>query len=210
MNSEFKNFCPRTVRQSHHTRYSEMNPASSSELLRVAAPGDLGPAIRARRRQQSLRSDDTACLSGVSVDLLSRLENGKGSVPLDKLLSVLDGLGLATRARPQGPFLDAVGLAAAARANVETMPPRKRPCRHDLLATRPDPLGQRPESGDAGLRPLEDRWALDCDPDWVATAAAFPLSPALPLEPGYVFTWCLVKDDEQRRQMPAHRSFYEG
>jgi hypothetical protein len=31
----------------------------------------------------------------VSVDLLSRLENGKGSVRLDKLLSVLDGLGLA-------------------------------------------------------------------------------------------------------------------
>lgn len=29
------------------------------------------------------------------MDLLSRLENGKGSVRLDKLLTVLDGLGLA-------------------------------------------------------------------------------------------------------------------
>jgi len=66
-----------------------------SELLRVVDAGALGPAIRARRRAQSLRIDDAASLSGVSVDLLSRLENGKGSVRLDKLLAVLDSLGLA-------------------------------------------------------------------------------------------------------------------
>ena len=68
--------------------------SSSSELLRVT-DAVLGPAIRARRRAQSLRIDDAAALSGVSVDLLSRLENGKGSVRLDKLLAVLDSLGLA-------------------------------------------------------------------------------------------------------------------
>jgi len=55
----------------------------------------MGPVIRARRRAQALRIDDAASLSGVSVDLLSRLENGKGSVRLDKLLAVLDSLGLA-------------------------------------------------------------------------------------------------------------------
>jgi transcriptional regulator with XRE-family HTH domain len=72
-----------------------MKPIALPDLLRITAPTDLGPAIRARRREQSLRIDDTASLSGVSVDLLSRLENGKGSVRLDKLLTVLDGLGLA-------------------------------------------------------------------------------------------------------------------
>lgn len=71
-----------------------MNASTAPELLRITAPADLGPAIRARRRAQSLRIDDAASLSGVSVDLLSRLENGKGSVRLDKLLTVLDGLGL--------------------------------------------------------------------------------------------------------------------
>ncbi|KQV85806.1 helix-turn-helix domain-containing protein [Pelomonas sp. Root1237] len=72
------------------------NPtAPPPELLRVVDAGALGPAIRARRRAQSLRIDDAASLSGVSVDLLSRLENGKGSVRLDKLLAVLDSLGLA-------------------------------------------------------------------------------------------------------------------
>lgn len=66
-----------------------------SELLCVTDASAIGPTIRARRREQSLRIDDAAALSGVSVDLLSRLENGKGSVRLDKLLAVLDGLGLA-------------------------------------------------------------------------------------------------------------------
>lgn len=73
-----------------------MQPAiTPSELLRIASAADLGPAIRARRREQSLRIDDAAALSGVSVDLLSRLENGKGAVRVDKLLTVLDSLGLA-------------------------------------------------------------------------------------------------------------------
>ncbi|MBI3348715.1 MAG: helix-turn-helix transcriptional regulator [Burkholderiales bacterium] len=66
-----------------------------SALLRISSPADLGPTIRARRREQALRIDDAASLSGVSVDLLSRLENGKGSVRVDKLLTVLDSLGLA-------------------------------------------------------------------------------------------------------------------
>lgn len=71
------------------------NPTVSPELLRITDAAVLGPAVRARRREQSLRIDDAASLSRVSVDLLSRLENGKGSVRLDKLLAVLDSLGLA-------------------------------------------------------------------------------------------------------------------
>ena len=68
--------------------------ATPPALLRITDASALVPAIRARRRAQSLRIDDAASLSGVSVDLLSRLENGKGSVRLDKLLAVLDSLGL--------------------------------------------------------------------------------------------------------------------
>lgn len=77
--------------------------------LRIDSTSDLGPAVRARRREQSLRIDDAASLSGVSVDLLSRLENGKGSVRLDKLLTVLDGLGLAIVLAPKDhPWMQAV------------------------------------------------------------------------------------------------------
>lgn len=56
---------------------------------------DVGLQVRAQRMNQSLRIDDAAALTGVSVDLLSRLENGQGSVRTDKLMGVLDGLGLA-------------------------------------------------------------------------------------------------------------------
>ena len=86
------------------------------ELLRVTHAGAVGPAIRARRRAQSLRIDDAASLSGVSVDLLSRLENGKGSVRLDKLLAVLDSLGLALLLGPKDhPTMQAVSRAGAER-----------------------------------------------------------------------------------------------
>jgi hypothetical protein len=61
----------------------------------------LGPLVRQRRRAQQLRIDDAASLLGVSVDLMSRLENGQGSVRLDKALAILDGLGLALMVVPK-------------------------------------------------------------------------------------------------------------
>lgn len=54
---------------------------------------DLGKLVRNQRALISMRIDDAAALCGVSSDVLSRLENGK-PVTLDKLLSILDGLGL--------------------------------------------------------------------------------------------------------------------
>lgn len=55
----------------------------------------LGRLIAAQRVAAGLRIDDAASLSGVSVDLLSRLENGRSGVSTDRLLKVLDALGLA-------------------------------------------------------------------------------------------------------------------
>ncbi len=61
----------------------------------------LGPLVRSQRKSQGLRIDDAAALLGVSVDLMSRLENGQGSVRLDKALAVLDGLGLTLMVLPK-------------------------------------------------------------------------------------------------------------
>ncbi|CAD5371786.1 Transcriptional regulator [Rubrivivax sp. A210] len=84
-------------------------PTALQAPLHIETAADLGPAVRAHRREQSLRIDDAASLSGVSVDLLSRLENGKGSVRFDKLLTVLDGLGLALVVGPKDhPWLQSV------------------------------------------------------------------------------------------------------
>ncbi|MEP7300898.1 MAG: helix-turn-helix domain-containing protein [Caldimonas sp.] len=88
-----------------------MNSNSTKTVfpLHIQSASEFGPMVRARRREQSLRIDDAAALSGVSVDLLSRLENGKGSVRLDKLLTVLDGLGLALVMGPKDhPWLQSV------------------------------------------------------------------------------------------------------
>lgn len=63
---------------------------------------ELGRAIRLKRKTSGLRIDDAAALCGVSVDLLSRLENGKSGVATDRVLKVLDGLGIALQLVDQG------------------------------------------------------------------------------------------------------------
>lgn len=72
------------------------------QVQSVKALLDIGAHIRAARKDQALRIDDAASLCGVSVDLLSRLENGKGSVGTDKVLRVLAGLGLELIVAPKG------------------------------------------------------------------------------------------------------------
>lgn len=78
-----------------------MNDSDSPQVTLLQAAPDLGPVVHRRRKSQSLRIDDAAGLVGVSVDLLSRLENGQGSVRLDKALAVLDGLGLTLLVLPK-------------------------------------------------------------------------------------------------------------
>jgi transcriptional regulator with XRE-family HTH domain len=67
----------------------------------LTSANTLGPIVRERRKSQSLRIDDAAGLLGVSVDLMSRLENGQGTVQLNKAMAVLDGLGLTLMVLPK-------------------------------------------------------------------------------------------------------------
>jgi len=60
-----------------------------------------GAFVRSLRTQQQLRIDDAAALCGVSVQLLSDLENGNRSVGLDKALAVAQQLGLGLLAIPR-------------------------------------------------------------------------------------------------------------
>lgn len=80
---------------------SELAKAKLPVVQMVRDTADIGKQIRAHRKQQGLRIDDAAALNGVSVDLLSRLENGAGGVRTDKLLAVLDGLGLTLVIAPK-------------------------------------------------------------------------------------------------------------
>ena len=60
-----------------------------------------GAFVRSLRTQQQLRIDDAAALCGVSVQLLSDLENGKRSVGLDKALAIAQQMGLSLLAVPK-------------------------------------------------------------------------------------------------------------
>lgn len=59
--------------------------------------GSLGVEVRARRRTLGLRQEELAELSGTSVRFVRELEHGKATVRLDKVLAVLDALGLVLR-----------------------------------------------------------------------------------------------------------------
>lgn len=55
---------------------------------------DLGGVVRAARKQAGLDQKDAAGLAGVGLRFLSDLENGKPTVRMDKVMRVLDVLGL--------------------------------------------------------------------------------------------------------------------
>ena len=75
-------------------------PRSLSKSVPPATPNmadavTLGRAVRAQRLAAGLRIDDAAALCGVSVTVLSRLENAVSGISTKNLFKVLDGLGMA-------------------------------------------------------------------------------------------------------------------
>lgn len=86
-----------------------INPSTPQEIHKLE---DLGQIVRNQRALGRLRIDDAAALCFVSSDLLSRLENGR-PITMDKLLKVLDGLGLRMLVVPA---CDAVQLTSELEA----------------------------------------------------------------------------------------------
>jgi HTH-type transcriptional regulator/antitoxin HipB len=61
---------------------------------KVRDVGQVGAAIRKKRRDIGMRQAELAALAGVGVRFLSELENGKASAEIGKVLQVLHRLGL--------------------------------------------------------------------------------------------------------------------
>ncbi len=74
-----------------------MENASSKRRLAFQA---LGRAVRTRRKSLRLTQDRLARLAGCGVAFLYLLETGKPTVRLDKVLDVLEVLGLQLRLEP--------------------------------------------------------------------------------------------------------------
>lgn len=86
-----------------------ITPIPLPDKATVESVAEFGAYIRSLRTQQGLRIDDAAALCGVSVSLLSALENGTSrSVGLEKALNVARQLGLSLIAVPRAELPKAV------------------------------------------------------------------------------------------------------
>ncbi|MFP4517689.1 MAG: helix-turn-helix transcriptional regulator [Desulfovibrionales bacterium] len=63
---------------------------------------DLGVMVRAKRKQDGLTQSDVAAFSGVGIRFVSELERGKPTVRMDRILEVLNGLGLELVVKQRG------------------------------------------------------------------------------------------------------------
>ena len=76
-------------------------PSISSGPSPVRSTGELGALLRERRKQQSLTQLDLAGLGNTGNRFIVELENGKPTVQLQKVLDLLDLLGLEMIIRPR-------------------------------------------------------------------------------------------------------------
>ena len=79
---------------------------STTKSRRVTSPQDIGDCIRAVRVAAGLRQTDAAELCGVSIPFLNRLERGKPTAQLDRVLKVCRGLGIAIELAPPEPLIE--------------------------------------------------------------------------------------------------------
>lgn len=78
-----------------------MSVDATSSAAGAVALG-LGERVAARRRQLGLTQDDVAALADCSARFVRALEAGKATVRLDKLVDVLEVLGLELDVRRRG------------------------------------------------------------------------------------------------------------
>jgi len=70
------------------------NTSHPTDLTPIRSAKDLGAVVRAARQAQSLRQSDLAGLSGTGNRFIVDLERGKPTVQLQKVLDMVDLLGL--------------------------------------------------------------------------------------------------------------------
>gem|GEM_PF-776379 len=88
----------------------------ASVLIPIHSPDQLGLLIRATRRTQKLRIDDTAGTAGVGHVFVREVERGKPTVQLGRVMQLLAELGIELKAEvadaalPEFQRLQSIGL----------------------------------------------------------------------------------------------------
>lgn len=62
--------------------------------MRVYSAEELGKLIRQRRKELGINQSKVAAMAGCGVMFVSNLENGKGSSEIDKVIEVMNALGM--------------------------------------------------------------------------------------------------------------------
>lgn len=68
----------------------------------MTSPQTVGQIVRAARKGLGLTQPELAAAAGVGLRFLVEVERGKPTVRLDRLLAVLDALGLELQIAPRG------------------------------------------------------------------------------------------------------------
>jgi transcriptional regulator with XRE-family HTH domain len=97
------------------------------------APGDLGLPDQGRRRAPGLRRSELAARAGISVEYLTRLEQGRDRHPSGSVITALaDALSLDPAERRHLTYLAKIAGGACTRAHQPAPPPRQ--VRPEVLA----------------------------------------------------------------------------
>ncbi|MBJ7328519.1 MAG: helix-turn-helix domain-containing protein [Solirubrobacteraceae bacterium] len=70
-------------------------------MSQVSTTQAIATAVKDARRRQGLDQESLALVANVGVRTLHRIEHGEATVRLDRLLAVLDALGLEVELRPR-------------------------------------------------------------------------------------------------------------
>lgn len=79
-----------------------MAPYKTERAALIFQAGDLGGLIRARRKQLGYTQEQVAAFMGCSPRLIGEIEHGRGTVGIQKILDLANGLGIDIFAVPRG------------------------------------------------------------------------------------------------------------
>ena len=61
---------------------------------KLTSTAEVGAMVRERRREQGISQEQLAGVAGTGIRFISDLENGKGTIQADKMIKVIEALGL--------------------------------------------------------------------------------------------------------------------
>jgi y4mF family transcriptional regulator len=83
------------------TRDPTLPQESAAGLVHIASTRALGSVIRQRRKALGLRQDAVAMAAGVGVMFVSSIERGKPSAEIERVLAVLNAVGIDVFVKPR-------------------------------------------------------------------------------------------------------------